>query len=74
MTQQKFYLLSGALVAALVLGGFLSVVSMTDGNDEAVAWLNSEEPPWKLTLTNYTDKDFTIQALRRMGRASSSQP
>jgi hypothetical protein len=34
----------------------------------AVAWLNAEEPAWTMNPDKYTDKDFTTQALRRMGR------
>ncbi len=34
----------------------------------ATAFLNAEEPAWAMKLGKFTEKDFTTQALRRMGR------
>ncbi len=39
MKKQQAYLLYGAVIAALVLGGLLSLVFMKDGHDEVVATL-----------------------------------
>ena len=39
MNQKQAFLLSGAGVATLVLGGLLSYVFTTDGNDEATVTL-----------------------------------
>jgi membrane-bound lytic murein transglycosylase MltF len=39
MIQKQAFLLSGAVVAALALGGLLSLVFMKDGNDDAVVTL-----------------------------------
>jgi hypothetical protein len=34
----------------------------------AAAFLNAEEPAWIMKVQKFTEKDFTTQALRRMGR------
>jgi ABC-type amino acid transport substrate-binding protein len=39
MNQKRVFLLSGAVIAALVLGGLLSLVLIGNGNDEAVVTL-----------------------------------